>query len=212
MRVALYLRVSTNEQTTENQRIALEVVAQQRGWLIAAVYDDSGISGAKGRADRPGLDKMLQDAAAGGFDMVAAWRLDRLGRSLRNLLDTLYELDKVKVALYLHDQAVDTSTPAGRMFFQMIGAFAEFERNMIQDRIRAGIERVRQTGVTRSGKPTGKPPLPAEMKDRARGMLLEGASVRQVADSVGMSIGGVAALRAACRGERLAQMERTVGQ
>jgi len=139
-RAALYLRVSTDGQTTENQRLALEAVCGQRGWQVVQAYLDNAVSGAKGRDQRPGLDAMLKDASRGRFDVVLAWALDRLGRSLIDLLDTLGGLDAASVALVLHQQALDTTTPAGRMFFQVTGAFAEFERGMIRSRVLAGLE------------------------------------------------------------------------
>jgi DNA invertase Pin-like site-specific DNA recombinase len=122
-RAALYLRVSTDGQTTDNQRLALEAIAAQRGWTVAGVYDDAGISGAKSRNGRPGLDKMLRDAGRAKFDVVMCWALDRLGRSLRDMMDTLSELAGGRVDLFLHQQAIDTTTPAGRMFFHVLGAF-----------------------------------------------------------------------------------------
>ena len=127
-RAALYLRVSTDGQTVDNQRLALEAVCEQRGWQITQVYSDNGVSGFKGRQQRPGLDALLKDAARGRFDVVMAWALDRLGRSLLDLLDTLGELEAAGIALVLHRQAIVTATSAGRMFFQVTGAFAEFER------------------------------------------------------------------------------------
>lgn len=143
-RAALYLRVSTDGQTTKNQRLALTRAAGLKGWDIVAVYEDAGISGWKGRAGRPGLDRAL--AEAGLYDVLMAWSLDRLGRSLIGLLDTLAELERSKVALFLDQQAIDTTTPAGRMFFQVIGAFAEFERSMIRSRVCAGLDRARASG------------------------------------------------------------------
>ena len=113
-RAALYLRVSTDQQTTENQRIALTEVAEQRGWIVVEEYEDAGISGSKGREQRPGLDKLLKDASRGKFDVVMAWAVDRLGRSLQDLIGTLEGLKAAKVDLFLHQQAVDTTTPAGR--------------------------------------------------------------------------------------------------
>ena len=135
-RAALYVRVSTDGQTVDNQRLALEAVCEQRGWQVVQVYADNGVSGAKGRNQRPGLDALLKDASRGRFNVVLAWALDRLGRSLLDLLDTLSELETVGVALVLHQQAIDTTTAAGRMFFQVTGAFAEFERPMIRSRVK----------------------------------------------------------------------------
>src|SRR3954468_10365684 len=137
-RVALYLRVSTNEQTTENQRRELEQVAERRGWTVAAVYEDAAISGSKGRDKRPGLDRMLKDAGRRRFDVVMAWAIDRVGRSLIDLLGTIQHLEAVGVDLYLDQQQIDTTTPSGRLLFQVTGAFGEFERSMIRERINAG--------------------------------------------------------------------------
>src|SRR4051794_39151902 len=118
-RAAIYLRVSTDEQTTENQRRELQAVAEQRGWKIVEVYEDAGISGAKGRDKRPGLDAMLKDAVRGKFNVVMAWSVDRLGRSLSDLVGGLKELEGARVDLFLHRQAVDTTTAAGKAMFGM---------------------------------------------------------------------------------------------
>ena len=146
-RVAIYLRVSTDGQTTDNQRIELESVARQRGWDIVAQYDDNGVSGAKGRQHRKQFDAMIKAATRGEFDMIAAWSVDRLGRSLQDLVQFLNELQSVGCDLYLHQQALDTSTPAGRAMFGMCGVFAEFERSMIQERVKAGLQRARAKGT-----------------------------------------------------------------
>jgi DNA invertase Pin-like site-specific DNA recombinase len=153
LRVALYLRVSTDGQTTENQRRELEEVALRSGWDVVEVYDDNGVSGAKGREYRKQFDRLLKDATRRRFDLVAAWSVDRLGRSLRDLIDFLGDIHSVGVDLYLHRQGVNTTTPAGRAMFQMLGVFAEFERSMIQERVRAGLARARAKG-TRLGRPT----------------------------------------------------------
>ena len=121
--VALYLRVSTKGQSVSNQRRDLEAVAERSGWRIVAIYEDAGISGAKGRDKRPGFDRLLRDATRRQFDMIAAWSVDRLGRSLQDLVATLGELHTLKVDLYLHQQAIDTTTPAGKAMFQMLGVF-----------------------------------------------------------------------------------------
>ena len=155
-RVALYARVSTSGQTVANQLEELKAVAQRSGWQIVQIQQDEGISGAKGRAQRPALDALLKCAARREFDMVAAWSVDRLGRSLQDLIGTLAELQALGVDLYLHQQAVDTTTPAGRALFQMMGVFAEFERAMIQERVRAGLQRAREQGK-KLGRPKGIP-------------------------------------------------------
>jgi len=142
-RVGIYLRVSTSGQTIENQRRELEAVAARSGWQVVQVYEDAGISGAKGRDKRPAFDRMLKDATARRIDMIAAWSVDRLGRSLQDLVGFLGELQAVGCHLYLHQQALDTTTPSGRAMFQMCGVFAEFELAMIVERVNAGFARAR---------------------------------------------------------------------
>src|SRR6266567_6989214 len=134
-RAALYVRVSTDSQTVENQIRELRQVAERRGWDVVEVYRDAGISGAKGRNGRPGLDTMLKDASRRKFDIVMAWAIDRVGRSLSDLLDTIQHLEACGVDLYLDQQAIDTTTPPmGKLVFQLTGAFAEFERTTIRQR------------------------------------------------------------------------------
>ena len=135
-RVAIYLRVSTSKQDTDNQLRELSAVADRSGWEIWKVYEDAGISGAKGRDKRPGLDAMLKAVNAKQFDLVATWSVDRLGRSLTDLLGILQELRDKGVDLFLHQQGLDTSTTAGKAMFQMLGVFAEFERGIIRNGLR----------------------------------------------------------------------------
>ena len=137
-RVALYLRVSSDGQTCENQRRELEAVAARAGWTIACVLEDAGLSGAKGRDRRPAFDRLHRLITRREVDLVMAWSVDRLGRSLQDLVGFLGELHAAGCDLYLHAQGVDTSTPAGKAMFGMLGVFAEFERSMIQERVRAG--------------------------------------------------------------------------
>jgi len=127
-RVALYTRVSTSGQTVENQRRELAAVAKRHGWRVVSTFKDQGVSGAKGRDRRPGYDQLCNGIARREFDMVAAWSVDRLGRSLQDLVGFLGELHAKGVDLYLHQQGIDTSTPAGKALFQMLGVFAEFSR------------------------------------------------------------------------------------
>jgi len=145
-RVALYLRVSTTEQTSENQRRELMTVADRHGWNVIAVHEDFGVSGAKGRDHRAGLAALMKAVTQRDYDMIAVWSVDRLGRSLSDLLDILKDLHAKDVGLYLHQQGLDTSTPSGRAMFQMMGVFAEFERAMIRERVIAGLARAKANG------------------------------------------------------------------
>jgi DNA invertase Pin-like site-specific DNA recombinase len=182
-RAALYLRVSTKEQTTDNQRIELERVAAAKGWRIAAAYEDEGTSGAQGRDKRPGYDKLLKDAVRAKFDVVMAWDVSRLGRSLAGLVQALDDLHSNDVDLYLHQQAIDTTTPSGKAMFQMTGVFAEFERAIIQERVKAGLRR-----ATLSGVKLGRPTLALNKEDIAKD-IAAGFSIRRIAKKYGVSIG-----------------------
>lgn len=184
-RVALYVRVSTSEQTTSNQKRELKGAAKRHGWQIVEVFEDAGISGAKGREKRPGLDGLLRGVARKDFDMIAAWSVDRLGRSLQDLVGILEELRAKSCDLYLHQQGLDTSTPAGRAMYQMMGVFAEFERLMMGQRIRAGQARARAEGKT-----FGRPRVPKEVEDAIRGYRRSGLGIRWIAKklSIGVSV------------------------
>ena len=157
-KVALYARVSTDGQSTENQLQELRKVADQNGWQIAQEFVDHGISGAKGRDKRPAFDSMCKGVIRKEFDLIMTWSVDRLGRSLQHLVTFLDELHSKKVDLFLHQQGIDTTTPAGKMMFQMLGVFAEFERAMIKERINAGLSRARAQGK-KLGRPRVKPVL-----------------------------------------------------
>src|ERR1700756_1262983 len=158
-RAAIYVRVSTDKQTVENQVRELRRIAERRGWQVVEQYSDAGISGAKGRDSRPGLEQMLKDASKRRFDVVMAWAIDRIGRSLIHLLGTIQTLEACGVDLYLDQQSIDTTTPAGRLMFQVTGAFAEFERSMIRQRVRAGLARAVQ-----QGKQLGRPKIEPAME------------------------------------------------
>jgi DNA invertase Pin-like site-specific DNA recombinase len=155
-RVAIYTRVSTEAQNCENQTAELERVAAHRDWKVVKHYTDHGISGAKDKGSRPGLHAMLRDAARGKFEMVLCWHVDRLARNLLNLLNMLAEMKAANVDLYLHQQAIDTSSAAGQAMFQMLGVFAEFERSLTKDRVMAGLARA---------KAAGKRPGPKRLED-----------------------------------------------
>jgi DNA invertase Pin-like site-specific DNA recombinase len=182
-RAVLYLRVSTVDQTTANQERELREVAARAGWEIVKVYKDHGISGAKGRDKRPAYNAMMRDAFRRQFDVVMAWSVDRLGRSLQELVTFLGELHAIHIDLHLHQQGIDTTTPAGKALFQMMGVFAEFERSMIQERVRAGLARARS-----EGKRLGRPTLPQETQDAIRAALSQPGrpGVRVIAKQFGV--------------------------
>src|SRR3954471_24485497 len=153
-RIAIYTRVSTDGQTVENQLRELQAVADRLRWAVVATFCDQGISGAKGRDQRPGFDQMLRGVARKEFDIIAAWSVDRLGRSLQHLVTFLTEINARCVDLYLHTQGLDTSTPAGRALFGMLSVFSEFERAILVDRVKAGLNRAKS-----QGRHCGRPPL-----------------------------------------------------
>lgn len=177
-RVAFYARVSTADgQTVENQLRALREVAQRLGWTVVAIFKDEGISGTKGRDKRPGYDALMKGVARKEFDLVAAWSVCRLGRSLPDLVALLSDLQARGVDLFLHQQALDTSTPSGRMLFQLLSVFAEYERAMIVARVKAGLQR--------TTKRLGRPPLPEARTDQIRALLRSGAGIRETARQTG---------------------------
>jgi len=203
-RAALYVRVSTDHQSVENQVRELKEVAQRRGWVLVETYQDAGISGAKGREQRPGLDALLKDASRRKFDIVMAWAIDRLGRSLIDLLGTIQHLEAVGVDLYLDQQAIDTTTPAGKLLFQLTGAFAEFERSMIRQRVRAGLGVIKQK-IARDGKfvskagkvrkRLGQPGAEAHKLELARQELARGTGIGKTARMLGLGTGTVHKLK-----------------
>jgi DNA invertase Pin-like site-specific DNA recombinase len=175
-RAALYVRVSTDGQTVENQIRELRQVAERRGWGVVEVYNDAGISGAKGRNGRPGLDSMLKDASRRKFDVAMAWAIDRLGRSLIDLLTMIQHLEACGVDLYLDQQAIDTTTPSGKLLFQMTGAFAEFERSMIRQRVKLGLKRAVAKGVR-----LGRPKIDSAIERKVQKQLAKGTGILKTA-------------------------------
>jgi DNA invertase Pin-like site-specific DNA recombinase len=191
-RAAIYLRVSTRDQSTGSQRAQLSMIAIHAGWRIVEVYRDAGVSGAKGRDQRPGFDQMLKDATRRHFDLLTAWSVDRLGRSLQDLVATLADLQAAGIDLYLREQAIDTTTPSGRALFQMLGVFAEFERAMIRERVQAGIDRARS-----AGKRLGRPTIDDGRADAIRASLASGVSIRGTAKLHHVGVSTVQRLKAA---------------
>jgi DNA invertase Pin-like site-specific DNA recombinase len=186
-RVAIYARVSTDKQTCENQLIELRAVAERCGYTIVNEFVDTGISGSKGRADRPALNEMMKAATQRRFDMVMCWDISRLGRSLQNLVEILNELQSIKIDLFFLQQGMDTSTPSGRMVFSVFGAIGEWEKNLVKERVRAGINRAREKGV--------KMGRPSKMNDGLRSAIQllrqKGMGIKQIAKECGVGIGTV---------------------
>jgi DNA invertase Pin-like site-specific DNA recombinase len=184
-RVAIYSRVSAadGKQTVENQLRDLYQAAARMNWDIVATFTDEGISGAKGRDKRPGLDALMTGITRKDFDMVATWSVCRLGRSLQHLISLLAELDARGVDLYCHTQALDTSTPSGRAMFGMLSVFAEFERAMISERVRAGLARSQKKG--------GRPALDWHKKQKIERLLRGGTSINQTARKMSVGVATV---------------------
>jgi len=183
LRVALYARVSSDKQSTENQLQELRAASERLGWAVVDEFVDRGISGAKGRKDRPRLDALLKGVARKEFDVVAAWSVDRLGRSLIDLINMLQELHSTGVDLYLHQQGINTTTPAGKAIFGMLGVFAEFERAIIQERIHAGLARAKKVG-TKSGQAIGRPRASEDVEARIRELRAEGLGMVKIAAAI----------------------------
>ena len=175
-RVCVYARVSKTSQSVERQISELENVAARNNWEIVDRYIDHGISGAKSRDQRPELDRMMKDSTKRKFDVVMVWSIDRLGRSLQNLMEILNDLKSKNIDLYMDQQAIDTTTPTGSLMFAMIGAFAEFERSIIRDRVISGLENARKKGRI-GGRPTN---LTDEIRSKIIELKAAGASIRKI--------------------------------
>jgi DNA invertase Pin-like site-specific DNA recombinase len=191
MRVALYLRVSTAEQTTDNQRQELMLAAQRHGWAIVKVFQDEGISGSKGRDKRPQFDALHKAIARREIDLVAAWSVDRIGRSLTDLIAFLGDIHSAGVGLYLHQQGLDTTTPSGRAMFGMLGIFAEYERAILQERTKAGLRR-----AVANGKVLGRPKVANEVESAVRASLAQGTGIVKTARALGIGVGTVQRIKA----------------
>lgn len=183
-RVAIYARVSTSQQTVQNQLDALREVASRSGYSIVEEFVDEGISGAKGRTDRPALDRMLKDCAKRRFDMVMVWDISRLGRSLQNLIEVMNELQSLKVDLFFVQQGMDTSTASGRMMFSVFGALGEYERELIRERTLLGQQRARAQGV-KFGRPRT---VTDNTRDAIRLMRSQGVAIRKIATTLGIGV------------------------
>ncbi len=185
-RVAIYARVSTDGQSVDNQLQELRQVAQRHGWQIVHEFVDHGVSGGKGRTQRPNFDKLCKAAMRREVDLIAAWSVDRLGRSLQHLITFLGEIHAKGVDLYLHQQGIDTTTPSGKAMFQMCGVFAEFERAMIRERVKAGLARAKT-----QGKKLGRPRVPAYIERKVHAGRIKGMGMKAIARELQIGTGTV---------------------
>ena len=178
-KAAQYLRVSTDAQTTDNQRLELYRYCERQGWKNVHTYEDNGISGST--ADRPALKEMLGDASRGRFDVLVVWKVDRLARSTVDLLRILQELKSHGVDFVSSTQAIDTTTSYGKMVFTFLGAIAEFERETIVERVRSGLNRARADGVR-----LGRPRVAIDIKAAMRMRDHEDMGYKQIARALGV--------------------------
>lgn len=191
MKVAFYLRVSTDDQTIENQRRDLDEVAKRLGWDVVAVFADEGVSGAKGRDERPQFDELMKGVARKDFEMIAAWSVCRIGRSLVDLVTVLSDVRDKGIDLYFHKQGLETTTSAGRMMYQLLGIFSEYEREIIRSRVISGIERKRAENDGQWGRPT----IGDWKTNRIKKQLKLGKGIREVARMVSVSPGTVSKIK-----------------
>lgn len=184
-RVGLYARVSTSngQQDPEMQLRELREYAERRGWQIAEVYTDAGISGSKD--SRPALNRLMIDAQQRRIDAVLVWKLDRFGRSLRHLVNALAQLEALGIAFVSLRDNLDLTTPSGRLMFQIIGAMAEFERALIQERVKAGLRNARA-----KGKRLGRPRVFVN-ESKIAVLRSSGASWRAIALELGVGMGTI---------------------
>ena len=188
MKTAIYCRVSTQDQTTDNQALELRETAEKQGWTVIETFTDV-ISGA--RANRPGLDALMKSVNRKDVDMVMVWDVSRLGRSLSHLVSLLEEFQACGCDLYFHQNGLNTSTPSGKAMFQMLGVFSEFERSMIKERVKAGLNRARG-----QGKRLGRPPVPPIKVQKIKRLREDGLSYRKIARQMDLSVATVHRLSA----------------
>jgi DNA invertase Pin-like site-specific DNA recombinase len=182
-RVAIYARVSTDEQSPENQLLELNAVAKRMQWSVKETYVDHGVSGTKGRENRAAFNALCEGAIRREFDIIMAWSVDRLSRSLHQLIEFLSDIHSKNIDLYLHKQGIDTTTPTGKAMFQICGVFAEFERSIIRERVLAGLNRARE-----KGKKLGRPRVGQTVEDEIRKCRGKGMGIKKIAKHLGIGV------------------------
>ena len=190
-RVVLYGRCSTDRQSVDHQLNQLREISKRNDWEIVEVYLDEGFSGSLGRDKRPSFDRLLKDVNRKKFDGILVWSIDRLGRSLQDLVSFLNDIQSKNVDLYIHQQGLDTSTPTGRLMFSLVGCFGEYEKNIIRERVKSGMENAKRNG-TRSGRPIGRP---SNINETTKTTILElldrGMSKTKVCKTLGIGVGSL---------------------
>ena len=187
MRCAIYTRVSTGSQETSNQLHTLREIAKMKGLTVVTEYTDDGISGAKGRDQRKGFDELLKGATRKEFDVILVWSVDRLGRNLQDLISFLNEIHSVCCDLFIHQSGIDTTTPTGKMMFGILSVFADFERSMIVERTKAGMERARKQG-RQIGRPSN---MNDGLIESIKYMRSQGKGIRRIATELRVGVGTV---------------------
>ena len=185
-RVVIYARVSTEKQTLENQLSELREVASRNNWQIVDEYLEK-VSGAKSRSERKEFDRLMKDSIRGRFDLIMAWDVSRLGRSLKNLIEFIEDIHEKNIDLYLHVNGIDTSTSSGRAMFAMIGVFSQFEREIIKERINSGLARAKAEGK-KLGRPTN---FNSGMAQSVRLLREQGMPIKQIAKNLEIGVGTV---------------------
>jgi DNA invertase Pin-like site-specific DNA recombinase len=182
--VAIYARVSTDKQKVDMQIRELRDFVKRSGWKIFNEYTDQGYTGANTK--RPAFAEMMYEARKRKFDVLLVWKLDRLSRSLKDLINTLDELGSLGIHFISYDNNLDTTTPTGKLVFQIIGAVAEFEKDIIRERVRAGLENARQ-----QGKRLGRPSVNSDILAKATMLRKQGLSFRRIERQLGLGEGTV---------------------
>ncbi len=180
---AIYARVSTTNQSPENQIAELQAVAGRMGWQVKSIYIDHGFSGNKGNILRPAFEDLCKAAARKEYDLVMAWSVDRLGRSLQKLVAFLEDMHARKIDLYLHKQGIDTTTPSGKAMFQLCSVFAEFEQAMIRDRVLAGLARAKEKGKT-----LGRPKVSPSIERSILLLRQQGNGIKKIAKQLNIGV------------------------
>jgi len=182
--VALYCRVSTTQQTVENQLQELQKVATRNDWEVVGVYTDEGISGKHGRDKRPQFDELMKDVSRKKFDLIMSWDVSRLGRSLKHLVEFMEDIQSKDVGLYLHANGLDSTTSSGRAMFGMLSVFSSFERELISERVKAGLQRAKA-----DGKKLGRPSNMNDGLCSSIKLLRErGLGIKKIARELGIGV------------------------